>query len=100
MELAIEDTPEGATVALRVQPRAQPEGLAGVREGRLVVRVGAAPLDGRANDAVVRLLAKALGVPRATVALVAGERSRDKRVRVAGVAADELRRRLAEVTGG
>ncbi len=71
---------------VRVIPRASREQLAGVRDGRLLVRVTAPPLDGRANAAVCALLAKAAGVPKGAVSVVRGEASRDKRVRIEGVA--------------
>ncbi len=74
------------TIPVRVQPRARADELVAVRDGVLVVRVTAPPLDGRANDAVCRLLAARLDVRPARVAVVRGERSRDKLVRVSGVA--------------
>ena len=72
---------------VRVIPRASREGLAGTRDGRLLVRVSAPPVDGRANAAVQALLAKACGVPKGAVSVVRGESSRDKRVRIDGDAA-------------
>jgi uncharacterized protein len=69
---------------VRAIPRAARDELAGVRDGRLLVRVTAPPLDGRANAAVCALLAKAAGVPKGAVRVVRGETSRDKRVRIEG----------------
>jgi uncharacterized protein (TIGR00251 family) len=69
---------------VRVIPRAARDGLAGVRDGRLLVRVTAPPVGGRANTAVCVLLAKAAGVPKGAVSVVRGESSRDKRVRIDG----------------
>ncbi len=57
--------------------------------------MAAAPAGGRANDALVRLLAKALGRPRRDVALVAGHGSRDKVVTVAGISLEQSEARLA-----
>lgn len=76
-----------AVVPLRVQPRARRDEIVGARDGRLLVRVTAPPLDGRANEAVCRLVAERLGVRKASVTIVRGERSRDKLARVEG--ADE-----------
>jgi hypothetical protein len=60
----------------------------------LRLRVQAPPVDGEANAAVATLLARALGVPRAAVTLVGGQRGRDKLARVAGLSDAEVRRRL------
>jgi len=80
---------------VRVIPRAARDELAGVRDGRLLVRVTAPPLEGRANAAVCALLAKAAGVPKGAVSVVRGESSRDKRVRIDGdVDEPALRARL------
>ncbi|MFU8821527.1 MAG: DUF167 family protein [Gammaproteobacteria bacterium] len=67
---------------LRVQPRAQVNGFAGVIGDRVRLRIQSPPVDGRANDAVRRFLAKAFGVPLARVELLAGENTRDKIVRI------------------
>jgi uncharacterized protein YggU (UPF0235/DUF167 family) len=63
------------------------------------VRVGAPPERGKANDAVLALLAEVLAIPRSSVALVSGGASRDKIVELAGIGPDEIDRRLA-VAGG
>lgn len=81
-------------MTVRVQPRASRNGVAGLSEGVLRVRLTAPPVENRANEALVRFLAEALGVPRGCVEIVAGDRGRNKIVRVRGVAPDELRRRL------
>ena len=70
---------------MRVIPRARRDELAGERDGRLLVRVTAPPVDGKANAAVCALLAGALGVPRGAVQVVRGETLRDKLVRIEGV---------------
>ena len=62
------------------------------------VRVAAAPEDGKANDAVVRLLADALALPRRDVRIVSGRASRDKTVALAGMSPEEIERRLAEAS--
>ena len=69
---------------VRVIPRAARDELAGVRDGRLLVRVSAPPVDGKANAAVCALLAKRAGVPKGAVGVVRGESARDKRVRIEG----------------
>jgi uncharacterized protein (TIGR00251 family) len=79
---------------VRVQPRAAREGLAGARSGALVVRVSAPPVEGEANAALIRLLARALAVPPSAVTIVRGSTSRDKLVRIVGVSAEQARARL------
>lgn len=74
-----------ATVPVRVQPRSRSDAVARLRDGVLVVRVTAPPLDGRANDAVCRLLADLLGVRRSCVTIVRGERARDKVLAIDGI---------------
>ena len=77
---------DGATlVRVRVQPRAGRDAIAGVRGDALVVKVKAPPVDGKANDAVCRLLARTAGVPPKTAELVRGAASRDKVVRLPGL---------------
>jgi uncharacterized protein (TIGR00251 family) len=79
-------------VAVRVQPRATRDEISGERDGALVVRVTAPPVEGKANEAVRTLLAKRLGVARGRVKVVRGASSRDKLVEVEGVDAEALRR--------
>jgi uncharacterized protein (TIGR00251 family) len=87
--VSLADDPS-ATVSVRVVPRSSKEGVAGFEGGVVRIRLNAPPVEGKANDALVRFLAKALGVPRSRVTLVAGERGRSKIVRVAGVTREDL----------
>jgi uncharacterized protein YggU (UPF0235/DUF167 family) len=79
---------------VRVQPRSGRNEIAGERYGRLLLRVSAAPVDGKANDAVRRLLAKRLGVAPGRVAVARGQSGRDKLIDVEGIEDAELLRRL------
>ena len=79
---------------MRLQPRARRDEIVGERGGSVVVRVTAPPLDGRANAALVALVAKRAGVPKRNVTIARGQRSRDKLLRVTGVGENELRRAL------
>lgn len=82
---------EGAvTFDVRVVPRASQNAVAGEHEGALRVRVAAPPVDGAANEELVRTLAKALNVPRRAVEIVGGLASKSKRVRVRGADAARL----------
>jgi uncharacterized protein (TIGR00251 family) len=73
------------TFDVLVQPRASRAKLGPVHDGRLKVAVTAPPVDGEANAAVIELLAKALGVAKGAVEVIAGTSSRRKTVRIAGV---------------
>ncbi|HZF04052.1 MAG TPA: DUF167 domain-containing protein [Patescibacteria group bacterium] len=87
--------PDDALLRVRVQPRASRAAIGTWREdGTLTVRVTAPPVEGRANAAVGALLATALGVPVSAVQVVHGEHGRDKLVRVTGLSAAEIRRKL------
>jgi uncharacterized protein (TIGR00251 family) len=83
-----------AELLVRVQPRASRNEVAGERNGRIVIRVTAPPADGRANDAVVALLAKRLGAPKSSVTIVAGRSARNKRVRIDGLTTIDAMQRL------
>lgn len=73
-------------IALRVVPRASRDAIEGVDdEGAIRVRVTAAPADGAANAAVLRLFARSLRVPRGSLTIVSGPRSRHKRLRIEGL---------------
>lgn len=74
-------------IELRVQPRASRSEIAGCHGERLRVRLQAPPVDGKANAALVELVAAAFGVPRARVSIEQGLAGRDKRVRIAGAPA-------------
>ena len=79
---------------VRVTPRAGRDEIAGWREGVLQVRLRAPPVEGQANEALRRLLAKRLDVAPSAVEIVAGASSRSKWVRVEGLSEDEARSRL------
>ena len=80
---------------LRVSPGGPAERVVGRHGDGWKVRVAAPAEDGKANEAVLRLLAASLDLPRRDVTLVSGHAARDKVVAVAGIGADETERRLA-----
>ncbi len=69
---------------VRVQPRASREQILGWHDGRLKIALNAPPVEGAANGALCRLLAKALGVGKTAVQVIQGEKSREKLVRIQG----------------
>jgi uncharacterized protein (TIGR00251 family) len=82
---------------VHVNPGGARPGIAGLHGDTLRVRVSARPVDGAANRELVRVLARALGVRAAAVTIEAGDRGREKRVRVAGLAVETVRSVLAPV---
>jgi len=87
--------PDGTFIEIVVQPRASREGIGPVQGDRLKVRVHAPPVEDAANEAVVRLLAETLGMPRSAVTLAAGRTGRRKTVKIAGVGPEFAATRLA-----
>ena len=79
---------------MRVTPRAPRDAIEGWKDGRLRVRLRAPPAEGRANEALRRLLAAKLGVPASSVEVASGAASRVKRVRISGLSEAEALRRL------
>ena len=88
-------TDGGVRLRVRVQPRASRSEIAGAHGEELRIRLQAPPVDGAANDALVRLLAEALGVPRSAVEIVSGLAGRSKTVVVRGIAVADAAQRLA-----
>ena len=80
-----EKRPAEATLDIRVIPRSPRTSVDGMRGAAILVRLAAPPVDGAANDALIAFLSAALGIPRRQITIVSGERSRDKRVRIAGI---------------
>ena len=79
------------TFNVRVIPRARKTECAGFRDDVLVVRLAAPPVEGAANDALIEFLSRALHVPRRSVRIVGGDRSRQKRVAIDGVTNEHIR---------
>ena len=84
-----------AVLNVRVIPRAKRSGVGGMRGDAWLIRLQAPPVDGAANEELISVLAKLLDVPKRAVTIVAGERSREKRVHVAGIDAAAAQARLS-----
>ena len=93
--IEVRDVAGGATLRVRVSPRASRDELAGERDGALVVRLTAPPVEGQANAALLRFLARQLGVAPSTLSVARGAKGRDKVLLVAGVRAEDVRASLA-----
>ena len=89
-------TTRTSTIGVRVQPRASRNEVLGVRDGVVQVRVKAAPVDGKANAAMLELLADKLGIAKSRIRVVRGHTARDKVVAVDGMDIEENMHRLDE----
>lgn len=83
--------PSDQLVAIRVQPRASREGVQGVRGEAIAIQLKAAPVDGAANAALLKLLARVLKVPLSSIELVRGATGRSKWIRVEGWTGEQVR---------
>jgi uncharacterized protein len=92
--IPIHDHPLGATFSVRVQPRASRTAITGTVGDNLKLSLSAPALEGRANVALGEFFSGIFSVPRSSVQVVAGERSRNKVIRVAGRTAAELQQML------
>ena len=86
--------PDGTDIQILAQPRASRSEIVGPHAGALKVRIAAPPVEGAANLELEKLLAKTLGVPRSSVAVVRGGTAKRKVLRVQGLSPQEVSRRL------
>ena len=89
-----QESKEGVTFNVKVIPRAKRDEILGAEQRSIKIRLNAPPVEGRANEALVKFLVKTLGVARSQVEIVRGETARHKVVRVRGVAAGVVRAKL------
>jgi len=81
-------------VEIRLQPRGGRDAVVGERDGAVLIRISAPPVDGKANAALIAFVAKRLGVTKSSVTIVRGEAARNKVIRVDGREADDVRSAL------
>jgi len=93
----IANIPEEALIRVYVAPRSSSNKVVGTHNGEVKVALTAPPVEGAANKALVEFLAKALAVPKGSVALVSGESSRHKVVRVSGITAEAALKKLFSI---
>jgi uncharacterized protein (TIGR00251 family) len=92
--VAIRDTSDAVTFAVKVHPRAKKNAITGEAGDVLKVSLTSPPVDGKANEACIDFFAILLNVPRSSVTIAAGLTSRNKVIRVSGVTAQQVRERL------
>lgn len=86
---------DGVVIDVRVIPRAARSGISGTRENALLVRLNAPPVEGAANNELIAVIARAMDVPRSSVSILSGDRSRNKRVFVAGITCEAAQARAS-----
>ncbi|MCE3263132.1 MAG: hypothetical protein K0R43_2211 [Pseudoduganella sp.] len=84
--------PGGVRLAVQIQPNARKTEVVGVLDAALKIKLAAQPIEGKANEALVKWLAGALGVPRSAVTLTHGQTNKKKLLEVAGVTLEDVAR--------
>ena len=97
--IPIKETPQGITLTVKVQPRARRSAITGRVGDAIKLALTAPPVAGKANDALIDFLAEFFDIPRSSVTISSGQTRRLKIVRITGVAAGWLHRRLATISG-
>jgi uncharacterized protein len=92
--IPLHETSAGVSFAVKVHPRAKKNAITGELGDALKLALTAPPVEGRANEACIEFFANLLEVPRASVTIASGESSRRKVIRVAGLSAEAIRKRL------
>lgn len=91
-------TEKDLVLDIRLQPSAKADEISGwMEDGTLKVKVRNKPVEGQANEGLIHLLSKTLGVPKGNIAIVAGEKSRNKRVRILGITRQDLENHLSNL---
>ena len=94
--IALQPHPEGTILPVRAQPGSKRNEIRGEQEGMLKVCVTQSPEKGKANKAVIELMAKSLGLRKSQIELLSGETSHQKRFLIRGITPEELAQKLAE----
>ena len=96
----VRDTPGGAAFSVRIHPRAKKNAVTGELGDALKLALTAPPVEGKANAACIEFLAGLLNLPRSSITIAAGQSSRNKVIRVAGLSAAEVEQRLRRALAG
>ena len=92
--IPMQESGSAVTFAVKVHPRAKKNAITGELGDALKISLTAPPIDGKANEACFEFFAKLLKVPRSSVTIASGHTSRSKVIRVAGLSAEEVRKRV------
>ncbi len=86
------------TITVQVQPRSSHDGIVGLHEGRLKIRISAPPVDGQSNQRLTEVLAKAFGVSKSSVEIVKGHHSRLKTITISGIGREDYEALISKFT--
>jgi uncharacterized protein (TIGR00251 family) len=92
--VSFHDTADGVTFTVKIHPRARKDAITGEVGNALKLSLTAPPIEGRANHACIEFLANLLNLPRSSVTIASGQTGRSKVIRVTGLSADEVQKRL------
>ncbi len=90
--LELTQTPDGVILLVKAQPGARKNEVAGERNGRLIVKCTQAPEKGKANDAIIEILAKALDVRKSRISLVSGQTNSEKKFLIEDATIEDVER--------
>ena len=96
----LRESNEGLFLTVRVAPRSDRDEITGIHGDALKIRLNAPPVEGKANDRLVRFLGEHLKIPSAQIQIIRGFASREKRLIVTGLKSEELLKRLGPVGRG
>lgn len=94
---SVKESKKGLTFDIQVIPNATRAGIAGKQDEALKVKVTALPLEGAANEACIRLLAKEIGLKKGQIEIFAGQKARRKTIRITEITKDELEKKIKGV---
>lgn len=92
----VQATSDGVVITVHVMPRASKAGIAGTRNGAMLVRLNAPPVDNAANEELIELFATTWRISRRQISVLAGQHTRRKRVQIVGITTEDVR----NVVGG
>jgi len=98
--IPIQESAKGISFAVKVHPRARKNAITGVIGDALKLSITAAPVEGKANQAVIEFFADLFAIPRSSVTIASGETSRNKVVRISGLSRGSVDKRLSETLTG
>ena len=95
--ISIKETKDGVVLDVRVLPRSSRCEIAGIQGEALKIRITAPPVDGKANDECIKFLSDWLGIKKSRITIISGHTSRNKRIAVSGVTANDMKAILAVI---